>query len=298
MTMTPSSVQVGKAPPGFRLPDATHVGRVKLQVSNLDRSISYYQRVLGLEVGNRGQGTATLTPVGENRVIVELIEKAGVRPVPRRGLLGLYHFAVLLPDRASLGRFLAHLAELGEQAGMSDHLVSEAIYLTDPDGLGIEVYADRPRETWDVINGQIEMATQPLDAASVVAAAKGERWSGAPRGTRMGHVHFHVGDMAAAERFYHAGLGLDKIVWNYPGALFMSAGGYHHHVGANTWAAGSPAATDDDARLVDWELVLPDETGVAGAANSLEQAGFTAERAGGAVLVNDPWGIRVRLVTA
>ena len=298
MSMTPSSVQVGKAPPGFRLPDATHVGRVKLQVSNLDRSISYYQRVLGLEVGNRGQGTATLTPVGENRVIVELIEKAGVRPVPRRGLLGLYHFAVLLPDRASLGRFLAHLAELGEQAGMSDHLVSEAIYLTDPDGLGIEVYADRPRESWDVIDGQIEMATQPLDAASVVAAAKGERWSGAPRGTRMGHVHFHVGDMAAAERFYHAGLGLDKIVWNYPGALFMSAGGYHHHVGANTWAAGSPAATDDDARLIDWELVLPDETGVAGAANSLEQAGFSAERAGGAVLVSDPWGIRVRLVTA
>jgi catechol 2,3-dioxygenase len=298
MTTTPSSVQVGKAPPGFRLPDATHVGRVKLQVSNLDRSISYYQRVLGLEVGTRGNGTATLRPVGDNRVILELVEKTGVRPVPRRGLLGLYHFAVLLPDRAALGRFLAHLAELGEHAGMSDHLVSEAIYLTDPDGLGIEVYADRPRESWDIADGQIAMATSPLDAESVIAAAKGEAWSGAPRGTKMGHVHFHVGDIVEAERFYHAGLGLDKIVWNYPGALFMSAGGYHHHLGTNTWAAGSPVATDNDARLIDWELVLPDETGVAGAAQSLEQAGFGVERTDDAVFVNDPWGIRVRLVAA
>ncbi|HEX5577801.1 MAG TPA: VOC family protein [Gemmatimonadaceae bacterium] len=291
-------MQVGKAPPGFRLPDATQVGRVKLQVASLDRSISYYQRVLGLEVGRRGNGTATLTPAGDNRVIVELVEKPGVRAVPRRGLLGLYHFAVLLPDRAALGRFLAHLAELGEHAGMSDHLVSEAIYLTDPDGLGIEVYADRPRDSWDITDGQIAMATSPLDAESVIASAKGESWSGAPRGTKMGHVHFHVGDITEAERFYHEGLGLDKIVWNYPGALFMSAGGYHHHIGTNTWAAGSPTATDNDARLLDWELVLPDETGVEGAANSLEKAGFVAERVDGAVLVNDPWGIRVRLVAA
>lgn len=298
MIRTPSSVQIGKAPPGFRLPDATHVGRVKLQVANLDRSISYYQRVLGLEVGARGSGTATLTPVGDKRAIIELVEKPGVRPVPRRGLLGLYHFAVLLPDRAALGRFLAHLAELGEHAGMSDHLVSEAIYLTDPDGLGIEVYADRPAQSWAITDGQIAMATSPLDAESVIAAAKGEQWSGAPRGTKMGHVHFHVGDITEAERFYHAGLGLDKIVWNYPGALFMSAGGYHHHVGTNTWAAGSPVATDNDARLVYWELVLPDETGVAGAAQSLEQAGFGVERTGDAVFVNDPWGIRVRLVAA
>ena len=122
--------------------------------------------------------------------------------------------------------------------------------------------------------------------------------SGAPRGTKMGHVHFHVGDIAQAERFYHAGLGLDKIVWNYPGALFLSAGGYHHHVGTNTWAAGSPSATDNDARLLDWELVLPDEKSVAGAASSLENAGFSAERTNGAVLVSDPWGIRVRLVAA
>src|SRR5687767_9593202 len=104
---------------------------------------------------------------------------------------------------------------------MSDHLVSEAVYLTDPDGLGIEVYADRPRETWRTVNGQLAMATKPLDAADVIASAGGEEWAGAPRGTIMGHVHFHVGDITDAERFYHSGLGLDKIVWNYPGALFL-----------------------------------------------------------------------------
>ena len=297
MTTPKASVaSVGQAPPGFRLPDATHIGKVRLQVANLDRSIAYYERVLGLEAGKRSSGSATLTPAGDDRVIIELVEHPGARPVPRRGLLGLYHFAVLLPDRPSLGRFLTHLAELGEYAGMSDHLVSEAVYLTDPDGLGIEVYADRPRETWRNVGGQLAMATKPLDAADVIATAGGEEWTGAPAGTMMGHVHFHVGDITDAERFYHAGLGLDKIVWNYPGALFLSAGGYHHHVGTNTWAAGSPAATDSDARLLDWELVLPDADGVSDAARSLEAAGFAGKRLDGAILVDDPWGTRVRLV--
>lgn len=286
----------GMAPPGFRLPAATRIGRVRLQVSDLPRSIEYYSAVLGLKATESGQGNAVLAPRGGGEAILELMERRGARPVPRRGLLGLYHFAVLLPDRPSLGRFIAHLFEIGERAGMSDHIVSEAVYLADPDGLGIEVYSDRPRSDWKTIDGQVAMATKPLDADSVVAAAAGEKWDGCPAGTKIGHLHFHVGDIDRAAAFYHVALGLDKIVWNYPGALFMSAGGYHHHVGVNTWAADSPPASDDDARLIDWELILPNPEAVDGAVRSLEASGFNPRIAGGGVAeVDDPWGIRLRI---
>lgn len=286
---------LGITPPGYRLPDATRIGRVKLQVSNLDRSIAYYQRVLGLEVRERSEGFASLAPKGGSEAILELKERRGARPVPRRGLLGLYHFAVLLPDRPSLGRFLVHLSEIGTRAGMSDHLVSEALYLTDPDGLGIEVYADRPRDTWVVADGQLQMATKPLDVDDVVESGGVEKWNGMPPGTKIGHVHFHVGDISEASDFYHTGLGLDKIVWSYPGALFLSAGGYHHHVGVNTWAEGSPAATDEDARLLDWELIVPDLPGRERAAQSLESGGVDVTHADGFIEAADPWGIRVRV---
>jgi len=244
---------------------------------------------------NKTDSTADLGPHGEDRVVIELTAKPGVRTVPRRGLLGLYHFAVLLPDRAALGRFITHLSEIGAYAGMSDHLVSEAVYLTDPDGLGIEVYADRPRESWTVNDRQLELTTKPLDVNSVVAAAGGKKWDGMPSGTRIGHVHFYVGDIEQAADFYHAGLGLDKIVWSYPGALFMSAGGYHHHVGVNTWAAGASPATDDDARLVDWELFVPDADAVQAAAKSLETAGFEVATEGDSIVARDAWGIKLRL---
>jgi catechol 2,3-dioxygenase len=289
--------RIGVAPPGFRLPDAAHVGRVRLQVSELEQSIAYYERVLGLEATKHDSGRASLAS-RDGSVLLELLERPGARPVPRRGLRGLYHFAVLLPDRKSLAKFVLHLAQIGERAGMSDHLVSEAVYLSDPDGLGIEVYADRPRETWKAVDGQMTMATAPLNVQDLVKDANGEKWDGAPPGTTMGHVHFYVGDIDEAERFYHEGLGFDKIVWNYPGALFMSAGGYHHHVGTNTWAAGAPAATEDDAKLLDWELVLPGEGDVEAAARSVQAAGFEIDRADGGTYASDQQGIRVRLVAA
>ena len=294
---TSMSNVVGINPPGFRLPDETHIGKVRLQVSDLTRSIGYYEKVLGLRVIDRKAKSAQLGPVDEDVVILELNEKSGVRQVSRRGLLGLYHFAVLLPDRASLGSFIAHLSEIGAYAGMSDHFVSEALYLTDPDGLGIEVYADRPRSSWVVEDRQLAMTTKPLDAQSVVAAAQGKKWQGAPKGTRIGHVHFYVGDLDDAASFYHNGLGLDKVVWSYPGALFLSAGGYHHHVGLNTWAQGSPVATEDDAKLVDWELRLPTAESVDAAAKSLEDAGFEVAREDSAATARDKWGIQLRLVS-
>jgi catechol 2,3-dioxygenase len=287
----------GLVPPGYRLPDATRLGRVRLQVADLARSLAYYRRVIGLRVLAQTGDGATLGARGGGPLLLELRKRQGARPVPPRGGLGLYHFAILLPDRAALGRFVQHLAAIGEYAGMSDHLVSEGPYLTDPDGLGIEVYADRPRSAWGHEGRQLHMTIAPLDVQDLVRAAAGEPWAGMPPGTVIGHVHLNVSDVEAAGAFYHTGLGFDKTVWSYPGALFLSARGYHH-LGTNTWAAGAPLADDDDARLLDWEILLPDEASVAGAAASLERAGHDAERSAGAVVVRDPWRITVRIARA
>jgi catechol 2,3-dioxygenase len=240
---------------------------------------------------------AHLGPQRSDTVLLEIHEKPGVHSVERRGRIGLYHFAILLPDRPSLGRFLKHLADIGAQAGMSDHFVSEAIYLSDPDGIGIEVYADRPRSAWRHEARQLTMTTIPLDVEDLIAAGGNEPWTGAPRGTTIGHIHLYVRDIDAAAAFYHDALGFDKVVWNYPGALFMSAGGYHHHLGTNTWAASAPVASDDDAKLLEWEVVVPTTRDVDDAAASLERAGFRVERSGETAAARDPWGTQLRLVS-
>ncbi len=285
----------GIAPAGYRLPAQTRLGAVTLQVADLERSLAYYRDVLGLRVAEQAAGRAVLAAHGDDAPLVVLQEKRGVAPVPRRGRLGLYHFAILLPDRAALGRFIAHLASIGERAGASDHFVSEALYLQDPDGLGIEVYADRPRTEWRSQDRQLVMATEPLDLQDLVRAAGGAPWAGMPAGTVIGHVHLYVDDLRTAEAFYHQGMGFDKMVWSYPGALFVSAGGYHHHLGLNTWAAGAPAATDDDARLLEWQIVVPAAADAADALDSLAAAGHGVEHGADGGIVRDPWGTAVRL---
>jgi catechol 2,3-dioxygenase len=286
------------APPGFRLPADTRLGVIRLQVADLARSLDYYQRVLGLRVLSRDATTATATlgAHGDAAPLIELHERPGATPVPRRGRLGLYHFALLLPDRAALGRFLAHLWAIGEQVGMADHLVSEAIYLTDPDGLGIEVYADRPRSAWQRRGAALAMATDPLDVAGLTRAAGEESWTGMPAGTRIGHVHLFVDDLDRAADVFHAALGFDRVLLPpLPGALFLSAGGYHHHVGTNTWAARAPRATDEDARLLEWTIVVPTQESADAAARSLAAAGYAVSQDG---MTIDPWGTRVRVVAA
>jgi catechol 2,3-dioxygenase len=283
----------GVAPPTFRLPDATSLGPVHLQVSDLARSLEYYQDIIGLHVAETGVDTAVLSAHGDDRPLVILRTQPGVTPA-RRGTFGLYHFALLLPDRAALGRFAAHLSAKNIQVGMADHLVSEALYLRDPDGLGIEVYADRPRETWQHHGRELAMTTDPLDIKSVVASGLGERWMGAPTGTTMGHVHLHVGSLDQAEAFYHRVLGFEKTVWSYPGALFMSAGGYHHHLATNVWSPG-PAPSPDLAQLLAWELVVPAAADVAAVARSLRAGAYRAEETEAEVVAVDPWGTRVRI---
>jgi catechol 2,3-dioxygenase len=278
------------------LPATTRLGGVVLQVSDLERSLSYYWEVLGLKVLERSGNRADLGITGASP-IVSLVERKGAGAVPPGGALGLYHFAILLPDRPALGRFLLHLAELGVRAGMSDHLVSEAIYLQDPDNLGIEVYADRPRSEWRrERNGQLSMSTKPLDAHSVAAAAGVERWSGAPSGTTLGHMHLHVGSIEQAESFYHGAIGFDITVSTYPGALFMSAGGYHHHLGVNTWAKNAAPAAAEDARLMEWEIVVPTADDVAAVEKRMRSASNDVARDGNSIVASDPWGSAVRVV--
>jgi catechol 2,3-dioxygenase len=330
----------GIEPSGYRLPGAARVGRIRLQVANLERSLEWYVGVLGMRVRGRTGGSAMLGAPGgdgpgpddhgpggnspgehspgdhspgdhspgdhrpgdpamaDRLPFLELRERPGALPVPRGGRLGLYHYAILLPDRAALGRFASHLSRLGVRAGAADHRVSEALYLQDPDGLGIEVYADRPRTGWRHEAGQLVMATDPLDMRGVMDEAGGEPWTGMPSGTVIGHVHLHVGDLARAEAFYHEALGLDKVVWSYPGALFLSAGGYHHHLGVNTWAAGAEPAGENEARLLDWEIVLPTAADVRAAGASLASAGYDVAEIRKGSLVPDPWGTVLRITAA
>lgn len=292
---TPGSY--GEAPTGYRLPDGTRLGAVSLQIANLARSVDYYERVLGLRTIARTATTATLAAHGDDAPLVELTERANARPMTPRGRLGLYHFAILMPDRKALGRFVQHVSDAGERMGASDHLVSEAFYLTDPDGLGIEVYADRPRSAWRRVGRELMMATDRIDVAGLVAAAGGEPWTGMPRGTVMGHVHLHVGDIEGSRAFFSEAIGFDRMVASYPGALFLGAGGYHHHLGTNTWAGpGAQSPAEGDARLLEWRMILPTAADVDALGASLTAAGFAAERdANGALVTRDPWGTQLRI---
>lgn len=294
----------GEAPGGFRLPTETRLGRVRLQVADLERSLAFYEQTLGLRILRRDSAVAVLAAHGGDAALVELHQLAGARPMSRRGRLGLYHFAILLPDRASLGRLVRHLGEIGVHAGAGDHLVSEAFYLTDPDGLGIEVYADRPRNSWRRIGRELMMATDPVDVPGLLRAAGSGAWEGMPAGTVIGHVHLHVGDTDLASAFFSEALGFDRMVWSYPGALFLGAGGYHHHLGANIWAGSNAEPPGDgDARLLEWTIELPDAASVVAVAENLGRAGMPTEPGPGQgaraeFVTHDPWGTRIRVLAA
>jgi catechol 2,3-dioxygenase len=223
------------------LPADAHIGSVSLTVSDLDRSVSFYRDTLGFVESMRDGGTARLSAGGP--VLVELHARGDAVPRPRRSA-GLFHFAILVPSRGALGRSLRRLADQKwPLSGVADHLVSEALYLSDPDGLGIEIYRDRPRETWRIANGEVAMATDPLDVQSVANEAGADApWQGLEAGTVIGHVHLHVSRLEDGEAVFCGDVGFEPTVRGYPGALFVAAGGYHHHLGLNTWmGVGAPA---------------------------------------------------------
>src|SRR5215216_2019095 len=244
-------------------PDTTVNGPVSLTVADLDRSLQFYTGPIGLAQLERNGGEATLGVPGNP--LLQLVEQPGARPWTEYAT-GLYHFAILLPTRADLGRWIRNWYGHGmPEFGQGDHLVSEALYLRDPDGHGIEIYRDRPRSEWAWENGRVKMASLPVDVAGLLAEAEqsGVSWSGAPVGTTMGHVHLQVGDIAKARAFYSDVIGFD-VVAEMPTALFVSAGGYHHHLGMNVWHSrgGSPAGPDV-AQLHSYTIVLPNEDALA-----------------------------------
>lgn len=280
-------------PPSSIHPD-TEMGLLALSVSDLAHSLAYYSDAIGFKVLHQDEDSATLG--AGDRPLLLLTHHRGAQAWPRggRGYTGLYHFAILLPARADLGRWLG----LGLPGpGQGDHIVSEALYLEDPDSHGIEVYADRPRETWQVLQGQIRMGTGPVDIASLLEEAEqsGQPWTGLPPSTRLGHMHLQVGDIGEAERFYHDILGFD-VMAKMPTALFLSAGGYHHHLGANVWhSQGASAAPSDSVRLHFFTINLPSEDTLRAVLGRLETAGVPFEQRDGAVIFQDPWANTVLL---
>jgi catechol 2,3-dioxygenase len=234
------------------------IGTVSLTVADLGSERPFYERVLGLRAEDKGNGTVRLGGDGGTPVLELVADPDALERPP--GTTGLFHFAVLVPDRAELARALHRVLENGWHfTGASDHLVSEALYLQDPEGNGIEIYRDRPRDEWETKGGELAMATLPLDLDALAADAEGSGGGPMPAGTTMGHVHLNVADIGATEDFYAGELGLDVTVRSYPGALFLSSGGYHHHVGANTWAGEGASPPPQGARgLRRFELILGD----------------------------------------
>ena len=235
-----------------KLPDATRIARVDLTVRDLDREVRFYRDALGLRVLREEEAHAEL---GADAPIVGLHADPAAPPRPRVAP-GLYHMAILLPTREALGGMLRRLAPQRVLEGASDHAVSEALYLSDPEVNGIEVYADRPRDAWPRAGEGIAMTTQSMDVDGVLAAAK-EPLREAPDGTRMGHVHLQVGDVPAAEAWYRD-LGFDVTARYGPQASFLSAGGYHHHVAVNAWnSRGAPPARGDELGLRSYTIEVP-----------------------------------------
>ena len=277
------------------------IGAVRLAVADLDDVADFYREAIGLRPLEPEQNEIVRLGTGEDAApLVELVGDPSAPPRPRH-TTGLYHLAILVPTRADLARALQRVADAGWRlTGASDHLVSEALYLSDPEGNGIEIYRDRPREQWQYRDGAIQMSTEPLHLDGVLGElSREDAGAGMPAGTRMGHVHLNVADLTAAEAFYSGALGFDVTVRGYPGALFVSAGGYHHHIGLNTWTGeGAPPPPPLSRGLRWFEIRLPGEAQLAAEEDRLRAAGFEPERVDGGVSVNDPSGNGVLLTAS
>ncbi len=276
---------------------ATDVGTVTLKVADLWRSLAFYTNVIGLQVFEQDEHIVTLG--AGQQPILELESTPGAQPPPPQAT-GLYHAAIRLPDRHALAIKVAQLEAIRYPFGYGDHLVSEAFYLSDPDGNGLELYRDRPRGEWTWIDNQVLMATDPIDFDSFFAEIDGDEAalasSALPAGTKLGHVHLRVSDIALAEQFYHGLLGFD-ITTRLPGALFVSAGGYHHHLGMNTWESrGGKPPVEPSTGLREFSIALPDMIELGRLTGRIEAAGVAVERGVASATLLDPFQNRIRLV--
>lgn len=270
-----------------------YVSEVGIKVKDLQKSVEFYQDVIGLKVLEQTKSKASLTADGKTSI---LSLEQPVIPLPKQGrTAGLFHLAILLPDRAALSQFLRHVYEIGYPMGAGDHLVSEAFYLEDIDGNGIEVYHDRPSKEWEWNGDLVKMDTLQVDVNSVYAESN-KPWSGLPAGTVMGHIHLHVSHLDEAVDFYTKGLGFD-IVSHYPQAVFLSTGKYHHHIAVNTWAGvGAPPTPKNGVGLNWFTVVFPNEAKREETINSLKELGASVDKEEDYYVTADPSGNKIRLI--
>lgn len=279
----------------FHQKPITYTDEVGLKVLDLDGMKKFYRDIIGFEVISEEGNEVRLGTDGNS--LLRLTASEGL--MPKRGrYAGLYHFAILLPNRKELGKILLHLHNRGIRVGSSDHLVSEALYLSDPEGNGIEIYRDRDPEEWSWSGGEVAMAVDPIDAEGILreAGLANESWSGMPAGTLMGHVHLHVSNLPEAQKFYTEGIGFEVVTQMGGQAVFLSDQKYHHHVALNIWnGMGIPALPENEAGLDFFTLVVADEVKRSEMADRLSALGAEVTEADGYWETKDPAGITIRL---
>jgi len=278
----------------FHQKPATFVEHVRIKVTNLERSLKYYQDIIGFDILEQTSHTAKLTADGKTSIL-SLEQPENV--VPKQGrTTGLYHFAILLPKKSDLANIVVHLAEKGIRIGSSDHLVSEALYLFDPDGNEIEIYIDRDPSEWIWNGEEVAMTVDPLDFDNLLKNAKtGITWK-MPEDTIMGHVHLHVADLVKTEEFYVQGLGFEVVNRYGKQALFLSTAKYHHHVGVNTWnGVGAPQPPENSVGMEFFKLIFPDEEAIKVTLENLQKTGAPVEEENGSYITYDPSGNRIEL---
>ncbi|AKG03459.1 glyoxalase [Salimicrobium jeotgali] len=269
---------------------------VALRVTDLDMSLQFYKEYLGLSVLGRKENRIDLTADGESGLLS--LEELETPSRKERERTGLYHLALLVPSRAALAGVLNHLADKNITVGSADHLVSESLYISDPDGNGLEIYTDRDPSEWEWHNGGVIMGVDPLDFEDLRNSGESaENFRKLPEETVIGHIHLHVSDLQEAENFYTDGLGFATVSRLGDRALFLADGGYHHHIGLNTWAGtGIPAASRKTPGLESFAIVLPDQASAEETAGRLKELGAPVTEREGAVVTEDPSGNRIRLV--
>ncbi|UII57881.1 VOC family protein [Cytobacillus spongiae] len=279
---------------GFHQPPITFVGEVILHVENLTRAITFYKEIIGLQLIEHSENDASFTADGITKL---LSLKKLDHVVPKLGkTTGLYHFALLLPNRGDLAIVVRHLIKHEIPFGSSDHLVSEAIYLNDPEGNGIEIYCDRKPSEWSWKAGQVEMAVDPLDFESLLSSVGSLPWTGLPPQTVMGHIHLHVSHLKDAENFYVNGLGFEVVNRYGSQALFIANGQYHHHIGLNTWnGVGAPKPPEQSTGLQAFTVNFGGDEMRESAINRLKQIGVVVKEENGAFVAEDPAGNRLYL---
>jgi catechol 2,3-dioxygenase len=291
------STEQQASPAATSIHPGTNIGLVTLRVADLERSRRFYEGILAFQPIELEPGRVVLGSQ-DKQPLLELIEVTGAAPQPRRAT-GLYHVAILFPTRPDLGRELLRVANAGIQVGQGDHLVSEALYISDPDDNGLELYRDRPRSEWHWTKGVVQMASDPVDIRGLVEEGQrdAEPWEVIPAGTRVGHIHLQVGDIKEAKRFYHTILGFDVTAdLSEHGALFVSAGGYHHHIGLNTWhSRGAQPTPANAAGLQNYVISIPTRDGLLEVKERLVAHKVPFEEQEDLIRVNDPWSNQILL---